>query len=241
MNEAPRSLASVVLATRQPACSGPMRFSTGTATSSRNTSLNSRSPVIWRSGRTSTPARVHRDRQHRDSLVRRGARIGSHQRDAQVGEGRIRRPHLLTRHPIDAAALLGARRQARQVAPRARLAEQLAPHVVAGKDPRHPPRALVVGAVRHQRRADERDPDAAEERRSAGARELLVVGGDLRRRGAPPPVLDRPVDADPTSGVQRSLPLPQRLRLGRRGRHLDVGTRMRVQPRAQLVAELVAG
>ena len=57
-NEAPRSLASVVFATRQPSCSGPMRFSTGTSTSSKKTSLNSLSPVIWRSGRTSTPGAV---------------------------------------------------------------------------------------------------------------------------------------------------------------------------------------
>src|SRR5262245_17498488 len=55
MNDAPRSLASVVFATRQPSCSAPIRFPAGTSTSSRNTSLNSLSPVIWRSGRISTP------------------------------------------------------------------------------------------------------------------------------------------------------------------------------------------
>ena len=32
-----------------------MSWSSGTKTSSRNTSLNSDSPVIWRKGRTSTP------------------------------------------------------------------------------------------------------------------------------------------------------------------------------------------
>ena len=44
-----------MFATPQPSFSGPMRFSTGTSTSSRNTSLNSHSPVICRRGRTSTP------------------------------------------------------------------------------------------------------------------------------------------------------------------------------------------
>ena len=48
-------MASVVLAMRQPSFSGPIRLSTGTSTPSRKTSLNSLSPVIWRSGRTSTP------------------------------------------------------------------------------------------------------------------------------------------------------------------------------------------
>ena len=50
-----RSLASVVLATRQPPFTGPTTQSSGTKTSSRNTWLNSESPVISRSGRTSTP------------------------------------------------------------------------------------------------------------------------------------------------------------------------------------------
>ena len=41
-----QGLASVVWATRQPSCSRPIRFSAGTSTPSRNTSLNSLSPVI---------------------------------------------------------------------------------------------------------------------------------------------------------------------------------------------------
>ncbi len=51
----PRSWVSVELATRQPSSSGPISWSSGTNTSAKNTSLNSASSVIWRSGRTSTP------------------------------------------------------------------------------------------------------------------------------------------------------------------------------------------
>ena len=49
-----RSNISVVMATAQPPPTSPMMFSSGTSASSRKISLNSASPVIWRSGRTST-------------------------------------------------------------------------------------------------------------------------------------------------------------------------------------------
>ena len=50
-----RSFMSVVNDTRQPSPTSPRRSASGMRTSVRNTSLNSASPVIWRSGRTSTP------------------------------------------------------------------------------------------------------------------------------------------------------------------------------------------
>ena len=86
MNDAPRSLASVVFATRQPSCSGPMRFSTGTSTSSRNTSLNSLLAGHLAQRAHVDARRVHRDREHRDALVRRRVGVGAHERDAHVGE-----------------------------------------------------------------------------------------------------------------------------------------------------------
>ena len=50
-----RSFISVVSATDQPWLTSPRRWSSGTLTSLKNTSLNEAPPVIWRSGRTSTP------------------------------------------------------------------------------------------------------------------------------------------------------------------------------------------
>ena len=50
------SLPSVARATVQPPSIGPTTSSSGTNTSSKNTSLNSESPVVIRSGRTSTPS-----------------------------------------------------------------------------------------------------------------------------------------------------------------------------------------
>ena len=52
---ATRSLESVALATFQPSPTSPRRSESGIRASVRKTSLNSASPVIWRSGRTSTP------------------------------------------------------------------------------------------------------------------------------------------------------------------------------------------
>ena len=50
-----RSFMSVVSDTRQPSPTSPRRSASGMRTSVKYTSLNSASPVIWRSGRTSTP------------------------------------------------------------------------------------------------------------------------------------------------------------------------------------------
>src|SRR5262249_18269908 len=50
-----RSFMSVVSATAHPWLTSPSRWSSGTRTSLKNTSLNEAPPVIWRSGRTSTP------------------------------------------------------------------------------------------------------------------------------------------------------------------------------------------
>ena len=52
---ATRSFMSVVSDTRQPSPGLPSVSAAGTRASVKNTSLNSASPVIWRSGRTSTP------------------------------------------------------------------------------------------------------------------------------------------------------------------------------------------
>ena len=60
----PRSYARVVIATFQPSFSGPNSASRGTRTSSKKISLNSRSPVIVTSGRTSTPGSVMSTSRH---------------------------------------------------------------------------------------------------------------------------------------------------------------------------------
>ena len=53
---ATRSKPRVPIATFQPPSTAPTTALSGTKTSSRNTSLNSVSPSMWRSGRTVTPS-----------------------------------------------------------------------------------------------------------------------------------------------------------------------------------------
>ncbi len=53
-----RSFISVVCATPQPLFTPPSTFSSGMWTSVRNVSLKCATPVIWRSGRASTPGVV---------------------------------------------------------------------------------------------------------------------------------------------------------------------------------------
>ena len=55
---ATRSFMRVVVATRHPAPTASSLALSGMRTSVMNTSLNSASPVIWRSGLTSTPGAV---------------------------------------------------------------------------------------------------------------------------------------------------------------------------------------
>ena len=53
-----RSFISVPWATRQPSPTAPIRSPSPITAPVRKTSLNSASPVSWRSGRTSTPSPV---------------------------------------------------------------------------------------------------------------------------------------------------------------------------------------
>ena len=50
-----RSFIRVAMATAQPWPTSPMRWESGMRAPVKKISLNSASPVIWRSGRTSTP------------------------------------------------------------------------------------------------------------------------------------------------------------------------------------------
>ena len=130
----PRSCRSVVIATCQPPPISPRTFSSGTSTPVKKISLNSASPVIWRSGRTSTPGRVHVDDQVREPGVALALRVAARDEDAVVGDVRERRPHLLA--VDDEVAVLAARGRAhgREVGARVGLGEALAPDLLGRED-----------------------------------------------------------------------------------------------------------
>ena len=125
---------SVVTATRHPSPSPPMRALSGMRTSVKKTSLNSASPVIWKSGRTSTPGRLHVDEEGRHPLVLGHVGVGARHDEPERRDVRQRRPHLLpVEHPL-VAVTLGPGRQPGHVRAGARLAEQLAPDLLAREE-----------------------------------------------------------------------------------------------------------
>ena len=157
--------------------------------------------------------RRHRDRQHRDALVVRRARVGPHERDGPVRDEGVRRPHLLPVDDIRVAAVLRARREAGQIAPRVGLAEELAPDVVAREDARNPPLTLFLRAVRHQRRSDEADATPRKQRWRARARQFLVVDRGLcGRRPASPYSTGQWTAIQFPAGACGAIPAMSRLR-----------------------------
>ena len=71
----------------------PIRLASGTRTSVRNTSLNSASPVIWRSGRTSTPGSVMSQREVGEPGVLGHVRVGAGHAAAPTWPGAPRDVH----------------------------------------------------------------------------------------------------------------------------------------------------
>ena len=228
---------------RQPSSRGPTRCSSGTNTSVKNTSLNSVSSVIWRSGRTSTPARVHVDDERGDALRLRDVEVRAGEAPTPIRELRVARPDLLPVEHVAAVDGIGARLQGSEIAPRARLAEQLTPDLRRVEDLRQPPSLLRVRPVREQRRADQVDADAADELRRAAAGELLGDDVVLDGTAAATAVLLGPGHAHPAAARELRLPLtPERDLLGEvvePGRQaLAVLPReVRAQPAADLVAQ----
>ncbi len=85
-----------------------MRFSAGTRTSVKNTSLNNASPVISRIGRTSMPGQIHRDDEVRDAAVLGDVVAGARDEDAELGVRGERRPDLLPVDEVHVAVAFGA-------------------------------------------------------------------------------------------------------------------------------------
>ena len=100
--------------------------------------------------------------------------IGAHEAEHPVGELRVRRPHLLAVDDELVADELGARLERRQVGAGARLGVALAPDLVGGEDLRQIAPALLLGAVRDQRRADHLHAHHADQPRRARPHHLLV-------------------------------------------------------------------
>ena len=167
MNAVPRSKPSVAIATFQPSPTGPSAFSFAVRAPSKNTSLNSALPVIWRSGRTSMPGWSIGHNRYGEAVMRRRLGIGAAHDEAPVGAVRERRPHLLAGdHPL-VAVEHGAGLDVREVAAGVGLGEALAPQLLDVLDLRQEALLLLLGAELDQRRREEA---LTEERDAASAR-----------------------------------------------------------------------
>ena len=140
-------------------------------TSVKYTSLNSASPVICRSGRTSTPGRVHVDDEGGEAGVLDRFGVGAHDQQAearQMGQGR---PHLLSVDGPLVAVAHALRRQPGEVGAGAGLAEQLAPDLLAGEQRTQVALLLLLAAPHNDRRSAHPVADR-----------VAVVPGSARRR-----------------------------------------------------------
>src|SRR5207247_5639959 len=116
---------------------------------------------------------------------------------------RTRGPHLLAVHDPLIAVAHPAGAEAGEIGTRARLREQLAPHVLALQHRSEKTLLLLLGAPRDDRRARHRDADREHARRDVEARLLLVEDPLLPPRAAASAELLRPRDTGPTRVVQR--------------------------------------
>ena len=175
------SLPSVARATVQPPSTGPTTSSSGTNTSLKNTSLNSESPVVILSGRTSTPSAcmsitivVMPSCLGTSGLVRTVAKP----MPAHVGAAG---PHLLAVDQPAAVDPGGLGLHAGGVGAGVGLGEELAPDDVLVERRAHPAGDLVLGGVLDERE-DVPAGDAVGGPLDAGRRELLLDRRAARRR-----------------------------------------------------------
>jgi hypothetical protein len=158
---------------------------------------------------------------------------------------RARRPDLLTVDQPVVAVPGGGHAQPRQVGAGGRLAEELAPDLLAARHLLEEALLLLVGAVGHQGRAEHAEADAVDVGRHAELALLLTPDDPLDRRAAAPAVLLGPRDAGPARIVLLGLPRlrvpdhPGIVALRHAARRLARGDRLGVglEPGARLGAE----
>ena len=206
---------SVVSATVQPSSTSPSRCESGTRTSLKNTSLNVAPPVIWRSGRTSTPGAC----MSTSSIVRPlcfgfsvFVRVMISPMSENCAPGR---PHLLAGDDPLVAVTLGLGLDAGEVRAGDRLGEQLAADDVAAVHRAQVALPHLGDRVGEDRRRDHAEADAERRRarRVVAAGDLavatLVVGGQR-----PPAVLLGALDPAEAGVELLGLPLLRRGELG---------------------------
>ena len=170
-----RSWASVVSATRQPVADGADDVGGGHAGVGEEHLVERRVAVHLAQRPDLDAGLVHRQHEVRDALVLGHVPVGAGQQHAVVGVVGAGVPHLLAVDDPLVAVALGPGRESGEVGAAPRLAEELAPDVLAEQRRAEERRLSVVGAVLEDRRRRQTPSHAA--RRGDGA-ELLELLGD---------------------------------------------------------------
>src|SRR5204863_5561523 len=162
----------------------------------------------------------------RESLVALGLRVAAADEDAEVGDVRVRRPDLLAVDDEGAVLRLDAGTHRREVRARAGLGEALAPDLLRAEDLLQVALLLLLGAVRHDRRAGHPEADHADVLRRLRAGELLEHDRLVAVRSALAAVILRPREPDEAGVIELAAPLAAGL-----------GGQVRLEPLAHLGAE----
>ena len=209
-----RSWPSDPLATRQPPLSGPTRFSAGTRTSLKKTSLKSRSS--W----------SHADANGRRTTPGRSVGIISALMPLCLGaSGSVRTkvsstsaswaPDVHTFCPLttkSSPSTDGTGAQRRQIGARARFAHAKRRGHLGAQDRHRPPLLLLRRSERDQRRGDDADALRVERQVDAPAREFLLMDVLLQQRGVAAAELGRVARQQPAVVEQQPLPAPRPFR-----------------------------
>ena len=131
--------------------------------------------------------------------------VGAGQQHGVSRQVRPRRPHLLPGDDPLVAVALGPGGERRQVRAGARLAEELAPHLLVAHDRRQEPQPLLLGAVGEQRRRGQVEPERVEPA-EVERPQLLVDPARHAGREVEPAVLDRPGRHDQPRRAEDGVP-----------------------------------
>ena len=241
----PRSWRSDPWLTVQPLLSSPSRFSSGTSTSVKNTSLKSTwcGSVSSGRGRQVMPGRAHVDDEHADAAVLGRLGVGAHVAHAVVGLVGARGPHLL---PVDdevAVTLLGLGAERRQVAAGVGLAHADAPGDLALQRREDEALLLLLGAELDDGGGADGEALRVERTGHHALGDDLEVGHLLLGRGVAAAQLGWPPGHEVARlehlALERAGPLGQVGRApARLGLHHLWGRQVLVEPGFELAAEL---
>ena len=177
-----RSLPSVPITTSRPPSTSPTTLSTSVRAPSRNTSQNSSPPARVADRADVDTVLVPWAQRHRDAAGAWVPRCWCGTARTASRRGLERGPDLLSGDDPLVAVALGPRLQAGEIRTGVRLAEPLAPQLLAAGDRRQEALLLLLGAELQQRRPEEVATLHADPVRGLGGRMLDVEDQLLCRR-----------------------------------------------------------